>query len=273
MRGTISHVHRSARDLDAANRRRAPPVDEIVHLLEGDPDLATVVLRLANSRLFPGQEETQYLTTAVARVGARTVHAVAETLALRDGYPIRSTDLPTLHERIWRFSVARGLAMRAIAEVTGPEVALEPDRCYLGGLLLDAGAAFLLWTLDESRREPAAAGARRSRRGGRGAVGLPPRVWSGGAVALGHAGRSGGAGARSPRSCAPGPRIADVVGVAAGAPAGGRLVGFDDPTSPSQPRPELLDRCAYALGVGDTVLRRLSATLADDTRVHWEMYA
>jgi hypothetical protein len=52
-----------------------------------------------------------------------------------------------------------------------------------------------------------------------------------------------------------------------------RVVGFDDPSFPSQPRPELLDRCAYELGVGETVLRRLSVTLADDTRVHWELYA
>jgi CheY-like chemotaxis protein/HD-like signal output (HDOD) protein len=150
----ISHLHRSARDLDAANHARALTEDEIVHLLEGDPGLATAVMRLANSRLYPDQDETQYLSAAVARVGSRVVHAVAETLALRDGYPIRATELRTLHERIWRFSVARGLAMKAIAEVTGPEVALDPERCYLGGLLLDAGAVFLLWTLDESRREP-----------------------------------------------------------------------------------------------------------------------
>ena len=56
-------------------------------------------------------------------------------------------------------------------------------------------------------------------------------------------------------------------------PMATRVVGFDDPSSPSQPRPELLDRCAYELGVGETVLRRLSVTLADDTRVHWELYA
>jgi hypothetical protein len=56
-------------------------------------------------------------------------------------------------------------------------------------------------------------------------------------------------------------------------PMATRVVGFDDPSFPSQPRPELLDRCAYELGVGETVLRRLSVTLADDTRVHWELYA
>jgi len=271
-RPTVSHLHRSARDLDAANHARAPTADEIVHLLEGDPGLATAVMRLANSRLYPGQEETQYLTTAVARVGARMVHAVAETLALRDGYPIRASELRTLHERIWRFSVARGLAMRAIAEVTGPEVALDPELCYLGGLLLDAGAVFLLWTLDESRREPFPGDT------------LPPSAAevlasyhpAFGQAVLSRWGMSGDLVALVRDHHAPAPPVPPSPMWSASLlarPMATRVVGFDDPSSPSQPRPELLDRCAYELGVGETVLRRLSVTLADDTRVHWELYA
>jgi len=55
-------------------------------------------------------------------------------------------------------------------------------------------------------------------------------------------------------------------------PLAARLVGFDDPSYMPEPRAELLDRCAYDLGVGETVLRRLSATLADDARSYWEIY-
>jgi FixJ family two-component response regulator/HD-like signal output (HDOD) protein len=269
---TVSHLHRSARDLDAANHARALTGDEIVHLLESDPGLATAVMRLANSDLYPGQDETQYLSTAVARLGPRMVHAVAETLALRDGYPIRAPELRTLHERIWRFSVARGLAMKAIAEVTGPEVALEPDRCYLGGLLLDAGAAFLLWTLDESRREPFAGDT------------LPPAAAevlasfhpAFGQAVLSRWGMPGDLVALARDHHAPVPPLPGSPMWSASLlarPMAMRVVGFDDPSSPSQPRPELLDRCAYELGVGETVLRRLSVTLADDTRVHWDIYA
>jgi len=269
---TIGHLHRSARDLDAANHARALTVEEIVHLLDGDPGLATAVMRLANSRLYPGQDETQYLSTAVARVGPRMVHAVAETLALRDGYPIRAPELRTLHERIWRFSVARGLAMKAIAEVTGPEVALEPDRCYLGGLLLDAGAAFLLWTLDESRSEPFEGDT------------LPPSAAevlasyhpAFGQAVLSRWGMPGDLVALVRDHHAPVPPLPGSPMWSASLlarPMATRVVGFDDPSSPSHPRPELLDRCAYELGVGETVLRRLSVTLADDTRVHWDIYA
>ena len=268
---TFTHLHRCARDLDTANRPGATSVDEIVRLLEGDPRLATAVMRLANSRFFPDEEETEYLGTAVARVGSPMVHAVAETLALRDGYPIRAPELRALHEKIWRFSVARGLAMRAIAEVTGPEVALDPDRCYLGGLLLDAGAVFLLWTLDESRREPpvgdtvpaATAEVLSSYHPAFGQAVLARWGMPADLVAL----------ARDHHAAAPpGPRSPMWAAVQLARPMAARLLGFDDPTWSAQPRPELLDRCAYELGVGDTVLRRLSATLADDARAHWELY-
>jgi HD-like signal output (HDOD) protein len=268
---TFIHLHRAARDLDAAGGGNGASSDEIVHLLEPEPRLATAVLRLANSRFFPGEDETEYLSAAVARIGARMVHTVVETFALRDGYPIRAPELRALHQRIWRFSVARGLAMRALAEVTGPDVALDPIRCYLGGLLLDAGAVFLLWTLDESRRglgegdtvpaavtellasyHPAFGQAVLAR------WGMPADL-----VAL----------ARDHHLPAP-PAPPSPMWAAAllSRQLAARLVGFDDPSSPVEPRAELLDRCAYDLGVGETVLRRLSATLGDDARAYWEIY-
>ena len=154
---TFAHLHRRARDLGASSGAVATSIDETVRLVEGDPALGIAVLRLANSRFHPRDTPTEHLGTAVSHIGARAVHAVAETLALRDGYPIHGQDLRALHDKIWRFSVVRGLAMRAIAEITGPEIVLDLDRCYLAGLLLDAGAVFLLWTLSESRRDPAAA--------------------------------------------------------------------------------------------------------------------
>jgi HD-like signal output (HDOD) protein/ActR/RegA family two-component response regulator len=272
---TFTHLHRCARDLDAGNGSVSATTEEIVRLLEPDPRLATAVLRLANSRLYPGDDETEYLSAAVARIGVRTVQTVVETLALRDGYPIRAPELRALHERIWRFSVARGLAMRALAEVTGPEVALDPVRCYLGGLLLDAGAVFLLWTLDESRRDQAAAGP------GEGAA--PAAVTdllssfhpAFGQAVLARWGMPADLVTLARDHHAPAPPMPPSPMWSASLlarPLAARLVGFDDPSTAAQPRAELLDRCAYDLGVGETVLRRLSATLADDARAYWEVY-
>jgi HD-like signal output (HDOD) protein len=268
---TFIHLHRAARDLGAAGGGNGASSDEIVHLLEPEPRLATAVLRLANSRFFPGEDETEYLSAAVARIGARMVHTVVETVALRDGYPIRAPELRALHERIWRFSVARGLAMRALAVVTGPEVALDPIHCYLGGLLLDAGAVFLLWTLDESRRGPGE---------GDTVPAAPAELLASYHPAFGQAvlARWGMpadlvALARDHHLPAP-PAPPSPMWAAAllSRHLAARLVGFDDPSFAAEPRPELLDRCAYDLGVGDTVLRRLSATLGEDAQAYWEIY-
>ena len=44
-----------------------------------------------------------------------------------------------------------------------------------------------------------------------------------------------------------------------------RLAGFGDPTGDHDLKPDLLARCAYTLGVGDTSLRRLTRSLNDRT--------
>jgi HD-like signal output (HDOD) protein len=44
-----------------------------------------------------------------------------------------------------------------------------------------------------------------------------------------------------------------------------RLAGFGDPTGDRDLKPDLLARCAYTLGVGDTSLRRLTRSLNDRT--------
>jgi HD-like signal output (HDOD) protein/CheY-like chemotaxis protein len=267
----FTHLHRAARDLDAAGSGTGASNEEIVHLLEPEPRLATAVMRLANSRFFPGEDETEYLSAAVARIGARMVHTVVETFALRDGYPIRAPELRALHERIWRFSVARGLAMRALAEVTGPDVALDPIRCYLGGLLLDAGAVFLLWTLDESRRRPSE---------GDTVPGTPSELLAAYHPAFSQAvlarwGMPADLVALARDHHLPSPPVPPSAMWSASLLArhlAARLVGFDDPSCPTEPRAELLDRCAFDLGVGETVLRRLSATLSDDARAYWDIY-
>jgi CheY-like chemotaxis protein/HD-like signal output (HDOD) protein len=271
---TPTPLHRDARDQDAGNRPCVSSTEEIAHLIEPEPRLASAVLRLANSRFYAGEDESEYLSAAVVRIGARMVHTVVETVALRDGYPIRAPELRALHDRIWRFSVARGLAMRALAGVIGPDVALDPVRGYLGGLLPDVGAVLLLWTLDETRREPAPAAAAESL-----PVAATDMVSSYhpvfGQAVLTRWGMPADLVALARDHHAPAPPVPASPmwsALVLARPLAARLVGFDDPSCVAEPRAELLDRCAYDLGVGETVLRRLSTTLADDARATWEIY-
>jgi hypothetical protein len=165
--------------------------------------------------------------------------------------------------------------MRAIADVTGPEIGLDGDTGYVAGLLLDVGASFLLWTLAE-RSPPAARGA--------GAEALVASTTE--AVATFHAAYGQALLTRwgmpedlaalvGGHHAATSPATESALWCAAviAGPLAGRLAGGEDPTFTSRPRPELLDRCAHNLGLGETVLRRLAIALANDVREIWAVYA
>jgi FixJ family two-component response regulator/HD-like signal output (HDOD) protein len=249
--------------------------EEVVALVERDPPLRTALLVLASSGAERGETaRADEVRAAVARVSLPQIHALAETLALRDATPARVPALRLLQDKIWRFSVARGLAMRAIAEVAGPQIELDGDHCYLAGVLLDVGAEFLIQRWAETEWTPG--------RSAEIAAGEPALT----IVAAHHAVFSQAllsswgisaevvalAGAHHldtapvdipPLWCA---------GVSAGALAG-RLVGFEDPLHQRPQRSELRDRCAYTLGLGETVLRRLGNDLARDLPKVWALYA
>lgn len=254
-----------------------PSVDDIARALEGESDLTMTLLRLANSGLHAGGTSVGDVRQAVARVGPRQVHDMAETAALRDAYRVDGGGgaARARQEQIWRFSVARGLAMRAIADATVPAVGLNRNRCYLAGLLLDAGALFLLGTL--ATRSPLGSRDPNPHTFGAGTLaevqayhaafgqaliarwGLPAEIAT---LAGDHHGEATAAD-QSLLWCA---------AVTAG-PIASRLVGGADPTHDRPPRPELLNRCARTLGLGEAALRRLAVGLTSDVRELWAVYA
>jgi HD-like signal output (HDOD) protein len=56
--------------------------------------------------------------------------------------------------RIWKYSVALALSMRALAELAPPGSRIEPERAYACGLLANVGASFLVWHAGERSRAP-----------------------------------------------------------------------------------------------------------------------
>jgi CheY-like chemotaxis protein/HD-like signal output (HDOD) protein len=256
---TLVGLRRMAREND-------PALESVVRAVSPDDRLVRGLLILANAGSRSPATLVHDLGSAAQRLGATHVHAMAEALALRDicraGVPI----LRSLQERIWRFSIAMAVSMRAIADVTGPETALDPDRCCLSGLLMDVGATFLLWRLGEQPVVPVEATADAAlslvvtnhARIGNGLIsawGLPADLT--GLAATHHAQI---------------PPILDELSWCAAVVAGtmaSRMLEFDDPTSAQRPRADLIDRCSYRLGIGETVIRRLCLDLAVDVNDTW----
>jgi DNA-binding response OmpR family regulator len=124
-------------------------VQAVVDLVRQDPHLAAKVLRLSNSAEHGRVARNHDLHTAVVRIGINRLKGMVETIAAHDSYRLDNPVLQALQVRVWRYSIARAVAMRALARLAAPGLALDPEVAYSAGLLADLGASLLLWILSE----------------------------------------------------------------------------------------------------------------------------
>jgi HD-like signal output (HDOD) protein len=123
---------------------------ELATLVEKDPGLASHVLRISNSAYYTGiRGGNADIRMAVTRIGLRQVQNVVETVMLKGSFPVEQPSLRVLQHQIWRYSVTRAVAMRALADLAPMRDDLDPETAYTAGLLADTGALFLLWLFGE----------------------------------------------------------------------------------------------------------------------------
>jgi CheY-like chemotaxis protein/HD-like signal output (HDOD) protein len=245
---------------ELAAREDAEVDDRLLAILERDPVLVASVFQVAEEKPGTHVIEQGDLRAAAQAIGVRAVRSQVETAAVREAFPIGVPALRTLNERIRGFAVSRALAMQGIAEIADRDVQLDAEECYLAGLWLDVGAMYLLSAISDALQQHgggiadlarmteaiathhSAVGASILRRWGM------PRTL----VEL-----TGGHHLDALAPNAPPLWCASALGTAVAV----RIAGFGDPTGDRELKPELLARCAYTLGVGDTSLRRLTRSL------------
>jgi len=142
-------------ELRAMVGRPESTLDDVVALIERDQKMAAQLMRLANTFQYSRGVPSKDLKTAVSRVGLKRVEALAETAAASELCPIQDPTMATLQAKIWTYSVARALAMRALAEAALGARGIDAEKAYLVGLFADVGASFLLWSLSELTPAPA----------------------------------------------------------------------------------------------------------------------
>lgn len=239
----------------AAVAEGAAAVDQVA-VVDGVAVVERVVERATRDRELPSAP------VAFTRPGS------LDAGSLREAFPIRLDAFRALVDRICRFSEARSLAMRGIAEVADSELGLEPLRCQHAGMLFDVGALCLLSAIDDTLLKAgapiadvpkmrAAIDARHPLVGG-----LILESWGVDTelVNLTHDHH-----ATSLPSSTPALWCAAALGGALAV----HLTGFGDPLGDSGLTSDMLARCAYRLGVGDTTLRRLTQSLVPETNRIW----
>jgi putative nucleotidyltransferase with HDIG domain len=116
-------------------------VRKLVKELEAEPVLALLVVRAANSASFGGRSTAmQALDQAAMRLGARQMRTLITEYAVNELFESSNRQLKEANRRVWEHSLVVALLARDIAALIGN---VEPDTCYLAGLLHDIGKPVL----------------------------------------------------------------------------------------------------------------------------------
>lgn len=128
-------------------------LEQISALIERDQRVAAQVLRVSNTVQYARGATNTSIKVALSRLGLRQVQSLVETIFARSACTVRDPELEPMQSTIWRFSVARAVSMRVLAE-TLPPPRPDPETAYLAGLFCDVGASFLLWVVSERNTAP-----------------------------------------------------------------------------------------------------------------------
>jgi HD-like signal output (HDOD) protein/FixJ family two-component response regulator len=145
-------VPRVLADLRALISEPNASIDAVVSLIELDQRTALQAVRLANSVQYSGLTRVTDIRAAVNRVGFRQIENIVETSFALSCCRITDPRFRPSQLKIWKYSVARGVAMRALGDMAGPLSGVNPAIAYLAGLMSDAGATLLLWLIAERER-------------------------------------------------------------------------------------------------------------------------
>jgi putative nucleotidyltransferase with HDIG domain len=115
-------------------------VRKLVKELEAEPVLALLVIRAANSAAQARSGSTQALDQAVVRIGARQLKMLITEYAVNEIFESSNRQLKDANRKVYEHSLVVALLSRDIAALVGN---VEPDTCYLAGLLHDIGKPVL----------------------------------------------------------------------------------------------------------------------------------
>jgi HD-like signal output (HDOD) protein/CheY-like chemotaxis protein len=251
-------------ELRALLARPNAGMHEITSLVERDPRLAAEVLRLTRSAHYARGARINDMRTAIGRLGLRQLQSLVQTVILRDIHQATDPGLRQDQLRIWRASIGRAVAMRALAELVGPSAKLDPETAYLAGLFADVGASFLLWLLSEREAANPAPSARKPRvllaklceqHGEIGAALL--QSWDLDPVATIIA-------RTHHDSAPPAPPTGYWPLAILGAAMAEKLELASDPTSHASPTAELVDRCGAELRIGTSAVVKISESVRSE---------
>jgi len=123
-------------------------IAELSQEIEVDAALAARLVGIANSAFYQGMGPVRSAGDAVVRIGLGETRYIVWAITLRSKVfrvPGRREEI----ERLWR----HGVAASSAAQIIGAAAGLEPDTCFISGLLHDLGRVSLYSLAGEHPRD------------------------------------------------------------------------------------------------------------------------
>jgi HD-like signal output (HDOD) protein len=116
-------------------------LEKLSEVLEQDPSLLAMIIKVSNSALYSTGQEITNLHTAVAKLGLTIIRSLVLTAATHTLFPADNPKIQELSTPLWRHVKGCGLAARIIAKSINYS---DPEEAFVGGLLHDIGKLAIL---------------------------------------------------------------------------------------------------------------------------------
>ncbi len=116
-------------------------LQKLSEILEQDPSLLAMIVKVSNSALYSTGVEITNLQTAVAKLGLTIIRSLILTAATRSLFHVDNPQIAELSTPLWHHVKSCGLAARIIAQAINYP---DPEEAFMGGLLHDIGKLALL---------------------------------------------------------------------------------------------------------------------------------
>lgn len=114
---------------------------DLVEVLERDEDLASLIVRIASSALYPAQEPCEQLSVAVRRMGAETTSNLVLTYCLHNLF---RSDVKNVQQRLTRIWSTDTQVAATAAWIGQAASGVKAENALFAGLLQNVGTYFIL---------------------------------------------------------------------------------------------------------------------------------
>jgi signal transduction histidine kinase/HD-like signal output (HDOD) protein len=129
----------------------AASIENLGALIELDPCLTAMVLKVANAPHEGHPGNITSLKASLSRIGYPVLRGIALSVPALDLFSDRQIDHGLDLDELWEHSVGTALWARALADRASPQV--DPEEAFIAGLLHDIGKVFLCSCMRDSYKQ------------------------------------------------------------------------------------------------------------------------